>query len=1597
MSKIMDPIEITRELKETYLRYLETSFYLKDADLREQFRSILIDNALPPLVREPILEVTPSFRTGSNLDDLVNDKVLVDEFGKINPEIFNRALYEHQEIALRKAIVDQRNMVIATGTGSGKTECFFYPIINYLVEEKSKGTLTEPGVRALLLYPMNALANDQIARLRTLASAFPEMTFGRYTGETKQSRRDALAAYRAYHGKDPLPNELICRDEMQERPPHILFTNYAMLEYLLIRPKDSALFGGGKWRFIVLDEVHSYSGALGVEIAMLLRRLKERVVASEKGRLQCFGTSATLGEGAKDYPKIASFATNLFGEEFDASDVIGATTQELDSGLETWGAGSRSLYSSLREYVFSEEGMDLSTLMELARPHIPENTLLAARNEAEKSSDSKSQCQIFLHTFLSGDEQVQRLRRHLKNERALELSSLVDIEGLTDLVALGSFARKQGDANPLIPTRYHIMARAIAGIFSFFDASGKLKLLSRREKYHNDRAVFELASCNRCGEVMLVGEKKMRKAQEFLEQPPGVGDDPIVPLIWLSLKPESRQEIDEDDAVEEEKLSAMTELPSPMRMCKICGRISDAGTFSAEGCEDHEPDTVELYQLKNKPRRSVPRQCPSCLNNHGSVASRILTGKEVPVAVLATSLYQKIPHAQLDSQEVQYPGGGRKLMMFSDSRQDAAFFAPFMDNTYNKFKQRRYLVQALKKAGEPIDLEEWARLVRKEAEQAGEWDEDAGSGKRKIDAEGWVLREWIATDRRLALEGAGAAIFRMRKPKTFSGFASSSVLSGPPWNLNEDEQWKLIQVLLDTLRYQGIVSFDGFRPEHDDKIFKPRNVACRLRGSSSNPGKRISSWEPAENHTNKRYNYLERLAIRLGVNQVEAKTFAMKALKNIWACISQSNSPLSGLFETGLSYQGESNLCRLEPKRWEIISAVDAEIFRCDTCGTVAAFAVHGVCSMSGCKGRMLPFKLKDRQKNHYHNLFSHMNPIPLSVHEHTAQLTKEEAFDVQQKFIKGEINMLSCTTTFEMGVDVGDLQCVLMHNMPPNPGNYVQRAGRAGRRADSAAIIVSYAQRRTHDYAYFKHWSRMVQGSIRPPAIRVENIKIARRHMHAEALADFYHMHPSLFTDSLEALFDPEDSRTNELLAFLKSHPQQLKERLERIVPDELRNELGLDDWSWLDGANLVEDEKRESFEQRLANAEQDVLGDWNALIEAKNRASSDENYRGAQIFSSQLKTLKRRSLLGKLGTYGLMPKYGFPTEVVELKIRSDSKEAGQLELNRDMKLALSEFAPGNQVIANGRVWKSRGIVLPTGDRKLHEFQYWYCPVCQFFSTERVIATNQPENDSESTSKTCLCGKNILASRYVYPEFGFTTEMGQCDQVGEARPTMKSYSQVFFDKGEGSEFVVLPSFPQVKQREGNQGWIHVINDNHGDAFHICMSCGYGFEVNPHFSDGISHQKPWNRNQSCTGYPRKKTLGYRYKTDVLELQLPLMDVQASSFEDRQSLWLSVLYATVNGACRKLDIDERDLGGCLYSAAEQPSLVLFDTAPGGAGFVHEVKEHLPEVFQAAIELLHCTYCGEDSSCISCLRTYSNQRDHNLLKRGLALNYLNSLLS
>ncbi|PWH16492.1 MAG: hypothetical protein DDG58_09480 [Ardenticatenia bacterium] len=321
----MNPIQLAQQLRSILVRYLLTTFDVNRDGQEAELAAALKERLNRPgaLVSGPFLELTPPYRTGRSLRDLCTEGVLTSALMDLpcfrygEPIPLDAPLFVHQERAIRRLCVDQRGVVISSGTGSGKTEAFLIPILDDLLRDPT------PGVRALLIYPMNALVNDQLDRLRRLLKDTP-ITFGRYTSELRQTEREALQRLR-----DPLPNEVICREEIRSgrKLPQILITNYAMLEYLLLRPQDSPLFQSGQWRFVVLDEAHTYAGAKGIEVAMLVRRLKHRL-GKQPGDMRCIATSATLTD---DDPQAAvSFARNLFGEDFIQDDIIaGEIIQEF--------------------------------------------------------------------------------------------------------------------------------------------------------------------------------------------------------------------------------------------------------------------------------------------------------------------------------------------------------------------------------------------------------------------------------------------------------------------------------------------------------------------------------------------------------------------------------------------------------------------------------------------------------------------------------------------------------------------------------------------------------------------------------------------------------------------------------------------------------------------------------------------------------------------------------------------------------------------------------------------------------------------------------------------------------------------------------------------------------------------------------------------------------------------------------------------------------------------------------------------------------------------------------------------------------------------
>ena len=318
----IDPIQLHEDLQQRVQKYLMTALPISDRfpTLKAEVERKL--SVKDTLVKGPYVEALPDFPKGQSLKDFVEKGVLHKGFSRLSESEYKRPLHQHQAEAIQRICKKGKNLLVATGTGSGKTECFLYPLFDALLKANIQG---RPGVRALLIYPLNALANDQLYHrlLPVIAVALKEfgLTVGRYTGQTEHDTDRARVAIEkngllmeSLGGIIP-DNWKISRDQMIAEPPHILVTNYAMLEHLLLLPKNRRLFEGADLKFVVLDEIHTYAGAQATEVALLLRKLKARYCQGGKEPFYV-GTSASLSQEPEAAAKISQFAGDLFGSHF---------------------------------------------------------------------------------------------------------------------------------------------------------------------------------------------------------------------------------------------------------------------------------------------------------------------------------------------------------------------------------------------------------------------------------------------------------------------------------------------------------------------------------------------------------------------------------------------------------------------------------------------------------------------------------------------------------------------------------------------------------------------------------------------------------------------------------------------------------------------------------------------------------------------------------------------------------------------------------------------------------------------------------------------------------------------------------------------------------------------------------------------------------------------------------------------------------------------------------------------------------------------------------------------------------------------------------
>jgi hypothetical protein len=405
------------------------------------------------------------------------------------------------------------------------------------------------------------------------------------------------------------------------------------------------------------------------------------------------------------------------------------------------------------------------------------------------------------------------------------------------------------------------------------------------------------------------------------------------------------------------------------------------------------------------------------------------------------------------------------------------------------------------------------------------------------------------------------------------------------------------------------------------------------------------------------------------------------------------------------------------------------------------------------------------------------------------------------------------------------------------------------------------------------------------------------------------------------------------------------------------------------------------------LARARDEVQADLNELDELKSRAATANRFRQAEVYQRVRETLAGRRLIDFLAQRVVLPKYGFPVDVVELDVRrSGDRGSGRVDLNRDLRLAIAEFAPGARIVADKRLWEPTGLKIPPG-RSLPVYEWMECESCERFTTRR--------GDTEPVCCEAARPKRGRSGMFVIPMFGFVGHAAE-ERVGESRPAPAGFAVSYFDD------YAHGTVPQlVATRIGDlaleyyysrRGRITVINNAMGTGgYSVCMSCGYA--AKPESSTRRSrttggapgHPRPYNPLSTCDGTLRRLGYGHQYFTDVLEIR---PDVSP----DRRG-WVSALYALL-AALPVLGIARQDMDGHVIRSGLHAgsSFLLFDAVPGGAGFSQSLTERLGELFEAAYDLVSTCECGEESSCYSCLRTYSNQRFHDQLSRLEAIELL-----
>lgn len=1645
----INPIQLREEFKTGLRSFYETALPVSDRfpELKKAIHNSLSEESRT--IKGPFLETLPDFRKGKSIRQLVAEKLLHPGFLEMEKDIVDRPLHSHQEEALRKVIGKEENAIVATGTGSGKTECFLYPLLNSLLKEWDESG-SQPGVKAIIVYPMNALANDQL--YHRLVPLFCKtlrdygITLGRYTGETHSTQsRGAIEKillrdpyFKKSLGWNNIPaNWLLSRKEMLLNPPNVLVTNYAMLEHILLFPRNKLLLDGASISHLILDEIHTYSGAQATEVACLLRKLKQKYTSNSNPR--CIGTSASLPNDANE--QTLEFAGRLFGENFSGEQATVIQGERLPHRLLHQSKESNERFTP-REW---------SRLYELISTHLPDfnssnftdtwNSKLIPLNleKAQLEISTEETFQVAYTRRFSKDPDIRKVSDMLLSQGtssfrdiASQLFPQIEIEiaeqALAGIVLAGSVAKESPNAFALLPARYHY----------FLNTPDDLTVRPTTETAecwtdleHNSifqdedgRMRYRLLTCRSCGELYLEGYDC--NGYVLPNYPKGDSDRVSKAIIWLNPPKDLNQ--DEDQI----SIPAYLDLENP-RMPKLATTSPDnlqSGTFLE--CRKILP--METIESSEDGHSCLGKQCPSCGETYNFGELKPLTRfrpADQPVGEVITDiLYKHLSGTDDPAEARKLPAQGRNLLVFTDNRQDAAFFAARLNASARDKLLRSLSIKTLKDPN--LDPIERAPSLSSLATRLQENDvlrphesilDEMGEGTseeddRRQELLGWLMGEFCRKKGgRMNLEALG--LVDIGYGKQFRNLIRENDFTDSLGTSHAHLAENFLKHILDYIRRnRAIKMLPGIDPNREwiwSRSYARSDISALLDVTENNSTRII----PADGKNNPLRDLLD---IRLGIPGW--KNFLVQA----WELMTDEDYRIL----VPVSEGSPAYVINTRALEIRYVSPEEMPLFQCDTCSILTTRDLDGCCPSKGCKGKMKRLSMEEvnhfRKTNYFAQSYTNNNPLPLNAKEHTAALSPKIRQNLEYQFKAGKVNLLSCSTTMEMGIDLGDLESVFLRNVPPGIANYEQRAGRAGRRAQAVPVCVTYAKNSRWDRAVFDNAGQFLRSKPKTPHVHLANPQLFLRHQFSILMGywmDYLGLDES--SPQLGRFFKLDYVnenrgdiyfRSGEVPIFsetdMKAYLEEFQEWMEGegnpflVQASELTNYL----MESLQPGELsklkVSPEKLsgEVFNQ-MASFTREFYTRYNHYSNPDNSNKRSETARGlaAEKKAARFAIQKADNYMIR---HGLLPSYTFPIDNIQLEVKKESRKTNLFEsdeiLDRDARRAITEYAPGAEVVCNGRIWTSRGV----GYYPRHfmpQRRYKTCKHCRHLE----IA------ESDTFPKQCpSCQRDWSAtpSRPFIEPRSFTTALDE----SKGRPVRESRDLP--PPSQEEQLLTRIEDRAFAPKDGNASWaaissreaqLLVVNKGYNLGYAQC-SCGYATQSHPNRNYiNQKHNNPFT-GKECRKEDRTwKThdFAHEFRTDILSTRLnipiptPQVAENSSLLEPSPIAFQKQILRTISEAMRlamatELNTDEREIGAT-YKLHDKPEIILFDTVPGGAGYVTGYhSQYTPwDLLKLTLNVLDCQYCTE--GCSHCIQSYSNQRYWDDFKRKEAAEYLRALLA